>query len=398
MKQIQSIEELYTGLIEGPGESECEGEGDFKGKRNGGSTLFVVPRIRYDVRRSDYLYQLYRPMLSSDRSNPSGHLDGVMNHSTPLTVRSLSFWEHRLLLKAVFQAPSRSLLHYHWFEIQDLRSLAGMVWKWFCLFWFRKRGGKIVWTIHNRMPHNPVFPRLNLVMRRWLASVSDRIHLHCREIADDVQEYYRVDASKIVVLPHPTFEARILERTTALNTLSQTRNLPINPKDTLFLMFGQISHYKQIVPVCDLFAAMKGAEPLAESGPAGGTEQQTESGPAGGVYRLLIAGPVKKGQQSVLRQIQTIADHSDNIHIIADWIPDEEMDLLFSASDCVILNMKEIWMSGVAMMARSYQKPLILPRTGCLPSLNQPGSSSMLHFFSDHKELTDAIQQFRRTT
>ena len=362
MKQVQSIQDLYAGWMEGKG----------KGRRR--VTLFVVPEIRFDFRRSDYLYQLYRSLL-----------EGRVESGIAFSVKSLRFWQHGQLLKAAFRDPGGAVVHYHWFEIQDLRSLAGMFWKWFCLFWFHKRGGWIVWTMHNPMPHNPVYTRLNRIMRRWLASISDVIHLHCEEIVKEVSLLYDVPDSKLVVYPHPQFDVHRMDGVTARETLHQTRTIAVAKHDTLFLMFGQISHYKQLEPVCEWFAAM-----AEEWGLGQATHSNTISGPP----HLLIAGPVKKGQEAVLERIQRIAERTHCIHIISDWIRDEEMDVLFSASDCVVLNMKQIWMSGVAKMAQSYGLPMILPRIGCLPTLDTPNST--LHFFDGQDELTQAIRQFRR--
>lgn len=387
--------------------------------------VYVVPRIRYQYRRSDYLYQLYKPLMEApgqERAttrenvselgtsakmkerpsveakqtehpqrdqNPSDRLVHQPEQKQIVRLRSLSFWEHgQLLIKPKKKSAQIHVLHYHWFECQDLRSLFGVIWKCLCIAVFRWRGGKLVWTMHNKYPHNPSYQRINLSVRTWLAKKAARIHLHCEQIAREACETYAVDVGKICILEHPLFDVQPVASKTARERLISQKMFTFQADDTLFLMFGQISHYKNLEPVCRFFADLGDPD-----------------------KHLIIAGPVKKGQQNILANIQKISGSTENIHVKADWISEEMMDLLFSAADCVILNVEEIWMSGVAKLAQSYQKPMILPELGCLPSLANPrqrerkdhaegaaSSTQHLYFFNNPEGLKYAIQQFRRPT
>ena len=80
-------------------------------KHDGVIPLYVVPLIRHSYKKSDYLYLLYQ--------------DIIENRSDKFDVKSVSVWKHFLF---VFKAiVSRNvILHYHWLECTDLKSLAGM--------------------------------------------------------------------------------------------------------------------------------------------------------------------------------------------------------------------------------------------------------------------------------
>jgi len=107
--------------------------------RTGLTHLFVVPLIRFNYKQSDYLYLLYKGIIEDPES--------------PFNVHSTSILQH---FKFVWYALRKRdvLLHYHWLECTDLKSLSGMAYKLICIALFKALGGNLVWTIHNIMPHD----------------------------------------------------------------------------------------------------------------------------------------------------------------------------------------------------------------------------------------------------
>lgn len=93
-------------------------------------TIYVVPLIRYSLKRSDYLYLLYEELLNGEK----------------YTIESISVFNHFKLVVAILKNKN-AILHYHWLEFQDLKSLLGMPWKIACIYLFKKLGGNIVWKI-----------------------------------------------------------------------------------------------------------------------------------------------------------------------------------------------------------------------------------------------------------
>lgn len=333
MSSEQSLEKLYDELS------------DSAKKR-----IFVVPLIRYNYKNSDYLYLLYERLIANDA----------------YIIEDLSVWQHWKLVLAGIRKKNH-IIHYHWFECQDIKSLAGMFYKFICLFLSKMLGANIVWTCHNKMPHDGRLYWLNFKLRKWLAHSAKRIHIHCKSVIPEISGFFKVHPEKFRVIPHPEYPAEKVERFIAIKEINHQRNLDLNESDTIFLMFGNISQYKGIEDVCRIF---RNVEPSK---------------------KLLIVGPVKKGQMQTYRNINKLAEGTKNIIIIPHFIKESNVPFYFNASDCAIFNYKTILTSGGVVLARSYKLPVMVPPIGCLGELKE----ETVHFFDNTAELEKLVKDFK---
>ncbi|MGH2841785.1 MAG: glycosyltransferase family protein, partial [Solirubrobacteraceae bacterium] len=69
----------------------------------------------------------------------------------------------------------------------------------------QKRGAKLVWTVHNVMPHECRFPDEEAAFRQQLADRADLIHVMCARTAEYVSAYYTLPPEKIRVVAHPGY-------------------------------------------------------------------------------------------------------------------------------------------------------------------------------------------------
>lgn len=332
MSTEQKLAELYNELSDAPE------------KR-----IFVVPVIRYEYKNSDYLYLLYENLISDQSFN----------------IEDLSVWQHWKLIAAGFN-KSNHIIHYHWFECQDLRSMVGMIYKFICLVISKMLGANIVWTCHNKMPHDGRFYRLNFKIRKWMAHNADRIHIHCKSVIPEISGFFRVHPGKFRVIPHPLYPAEKVDKYIAIKEINHLRNLDLNKTDTLFLMFGNISKYKGIEDVCRIFRNLDDNK------------------------KLLIVGPVKKGQMQCYRNIKKLSEGSKNIIIIPHFIKEKNVPFYFNAADCAIFNYRTILTSGGVELARSYNLPVMVPPVGCLGEL----SGENVQFFDNPAGLEKLIKEF----
>ena len=93
--------------------------------------VYVVPLINHSFKKTSYLYLLYKSFIED-------------KEKYNIEIESLSVFAH---FKMVFSRlkNERSILHYHWLEISDLKSLSGMIWKLFCITLFKIFNGKIIY-------------------------------------------------------------------------------------------------------------------------------------------------------------------------------------------------------------------------------------------------------------
>ncbi|MGF1669321.1 MAG: hypothetical protein ACFCU6_02650 [Balneolaceae bacterium] len=315
----------------------------------GARTLFVVPLIRYKYPKSDYLYLFYKEFIESN---------------DPPKVSALSVFGHfKFVFTQLFGKPC--ILHYHWLEFQDKRALAGMIYKWFCLYLYKLFGGKLVWTVHNKMPHDNRFYKGNFLLRKWMAKNADLLHVHCDTAIYEISDFFNITKKKFFVISHPKFPAILIPRAASAEALNQRFNLDLKSSDKIYLCFGNISAYKQLPNIANIFKKLEGNK------------------------KLIIAGPVKKGQLDEYKALKEIKDQSENIFIIPQFISEECVPEFFNTTDFVVFNYSEILTSGGVELAKSYRKKIILPLAGCLSELkDQPNIIS----FTSQKELEQILQ------
>lgn len=320
---------------------------------DGRLSLYVVPLIRYGYKKSDYLYLLYR--------------DIIKNRDDQFNVISTSVWKHIIFVfKSLFS--KHVILHYHWLEFTDVKSMAGMTYKLICIFLFKATGGHLVWTVHNKVPHDTSFRKLNYRIQLWMASRADIIHVHCKSAVDDISRFYNQPAEKFRVVAHPAFPSKKIKRDDAILKLNSERNFSLKSSDTIFLMFGNISAYKQIDDVCRMFTSFPPHK------------------------KLLIVGPVKKGQMSYFDKIKTIAAGSENIIVVPHFIPEKMVLHYMNAADCTVFNYRQILTSGGVELARSYNRRIFAPGLGCLSELDDKNVT----LFDSREHLKHLLESFER--
>jgi glycosyltransferase involved in cell wall biosynthesis len=327
----QSLSDIYTSL----------------GITNG--TIYVVPLVDYDHSNSDYLYQLYKPLFANRN----------------FEIKDVSIFEHfKFVVAAIFK--KNIVLHYHWLEFQDLRSMMGMPWKLLCLFLFKLFGGSLVWTVHNLEPHDQKWLSAHLKMHQWMSKRSDIIHVHCSSSIESVSTKFEISKDKIRVHPHPLYPVKEVERDTSIDFINSNFNTTIDKNTPLLLLFGNISKYKGIEEVLDIIE-----------------NERIDT-------QILIAGPIKKGQEELGRILKYRSNSMANVFLISQFIDDEVIPYFFGATDLCLFNYRKILTSGVVTMAMSYKKSIIAPNLGCISEL---GTYSNVQLFSSEKEKIDLLKR-----
>jgi glycosyltransferase involved in cell wall biosynthesis len=291
--------------------------------------VYVVPLINFERRNSDYLYLLYKYFLEKD---------------TFIKIESLSAAAlYKPFIKKL--SSEKNLLHYHWFEVHDFKSLLGIIWKLFWILAYKFLGGKIVWTVHNKFPHSNNYKTINKIFRKVLANIADKLHVHCNDAINIMSEIFRVEKNKFFVIRNPEYPVIFISAEKAKIELHRKYSVHHYTDKKIFLMFGAIADYKGIAEAAELFKNN---------------------------YRdkiLLIAGMVKKWDESYFKKLIKVVGAADNIIVIRQSIPDEDVNLFFNAADYILFNYKNILTSAGVLMALSYRKKIIAPALGCIKEL-----------------------------
>lgn len=295
--------------------------------------LYVIPHIGRFAENNPYLQLLYKDLLTGREPDA-------------IKLESFSFLSPKVIWRRL--RGERSLLHHHWFEFYNGRSLLNLIWKLLATRLYRMAGGKVVWTVHNRQPHSGKFAAANRLLRRLWARIPHKIHVHCQSCIAEVAAEFHLPVDRFFVVQHPPYPVRPLPAAEARRQLARRhpRLEQFLGKQPLFLMFGYIAEYKGVVEVADIF-----------------------SGPDGrGI--LLIAGAVKRGAKRYFENLRNAARQNPRIEIRAERIPDGEVAAYFCAADYILFNYHDILTSGGIMLALSYGRRIIAPDIGCVRELS----------------------------
>lgn len=313
--------------------------------------VYVFPNI-LKMEANKYLRLFYKDLLSK---KPDSNIQ----------LETYSFFPPKIILRRI--RGEKSLLHHHWYEIDDFYSLLKIIWKSLWMTIYKLMGGRIIWTVHNKYPHAQKFSLLNRVIRKQFAKMVDRLHVHCSEAIKIMAPILGASQEKFVVIKHPFYPATVLDRSQSIQRLNETYpHVSILPENIIFMMFGYISGYKGILEVVEIFKLLNPNN------------------------RLIIAGPVRKSDQQYLENIQRLINGQKQIILIDAFIPEPDVSIFFGAADYVIFNYKDILNSGAVYLSLSYHKKIIMPNQGCLKELE----GENIYKFEDLDGLKAILQRF----
>jgi glycosyltransferase involved in cell wall biosynthesis len=155
-----------------------------------------------------------------------------------------------------------------------------------------------------------------------------------------VAERYSINPEKIHVIPHGLYDqyGKLLESNEA------RKNLSIN-EEFVILSFGLIRKYKGIPYLIRAFEQLPSK--IAEKS------------------RLLIVGEVWEDRKELLDQIAS-SPLREKITLVDEYVPDEKVNVYFSAASVVVLPYLRASQSGIAHIAMSFGKPVVVSEVGGL--------------------------------
>jgi len=261
-----------------------------------------------------------------------------------------------------------TVLHLHWLDpyLKGKTSLIKLV---YCIKFLidilltRWAGVKVIWTVHNVVSHNSRFPFLELWTQRILTRLIDRTIVHHRAAVDEIIRQYKLSSHKIEVIPHGHY--RDVYKS-AIDPSEARQKLDLPESGKIYLNLGMLKPYKGIERLIQTWKDHQVV--LANS-------------------TLLIVGKALDERYGQILVEQ--ASGSENIILRNTFVESDRIHLYFSAADVVVLPFEYILTSGSLILAMSYGKPVIAPRSpGIVETI---GAAAQLLYHS--QELADAIQK-----
>lgn len=269
------------------------------------------------------------------------------------------------------QSPPISVLHLHWLEpyinkpnpflefIYSIKFLTDIL-------LVRCSGTTLVWTVHNQIEHDTIFPWLERWIRQILIKLASYIIVHNESSLEYLKKEYKLLPEKSQVISHGHYRT-IYPLEIDKGKARQKLALPLDRR--LYLHIGSLRPYKGIEYLLEVWQTHK--DVVSES-------------------FLLIAGYTY--DVHYIDKLQTLVTQTDHCTLHFRFIEAEQIHIYFSAADVVILPYTRILTSGSLILAMSYGKPIIAPRLGAIPETLEP-ADWLLYDPTDSQGLSHALQK-----
>lgn len=305
------------------------------------------------------------PLAKMPNVNYLNVRSGDQSETVPLRQRVTRFARHYLGLLKYAATTDSKLFHILWYNSIE----------WFdnslLLLYYRLMGKRIVYTVHNvntreRDSRSRLIDRLAL---KYLYKHVDHILVHSELVKSEIVGRYSVDPGKISVIP---FGVNNVVPRTGLTKARAREILGIENGQKILLFFGRIAPYKGL----DLM--MEALDHLPEC-------------------RLLIIGRIKEGFDKYRKEVEGLIaakNHNGRIYMRTDFVPDEEVEIYFKASDLVVLPYKNIYQSGVPFLSYSFGVPVVATNVGSLADSVVEGVTGYVSAPEDPRDLAAKISLF----
>lgn len=199
-----------------------------------------------------------------------------------------------------------------------------------CLAFSSPRGAKSAAVCHNVIPHESM--PLAGPLSRFFLRRQDLLAVHSAPSAAEAERM----GPRVLKLFHPVYDQYL---STGLPRERAREQLGLEPGQTALLFFGLVRDYKGfdlLLDACSL---------LPER------------------FRVIAAGENYTGRSFT----------SPRLLWRNEFIPDREVGTWFNAADMVVLPYKSASQSGIAQIALSFRKPLVVTPVGGLPEVVEHG-------------------------
>ncbi len=241
---------------------------------------------------------------------------------------------------------------------------------------YRMFGKTIIYTAHDLQPkskHNAI----NYLVFYFIYRAASHIICHTKRMKQTLATRYKIAESKITVVRHGlNFSVPVLQ----IDQLKARRDLSIDPKARVLLMFGKIQPYKGI------HIALQALKHLGQS-----TKPVV----------LLVVGGGSDNSEIYLKELKDYVNKEgliSNVRFHIDFVPDEYISVFFRSADLLLLPYTEgDFQSGVLFLAYRFGLPVIVSNVGSLAEDVEDGITGLVFSCGDAADLAKKIDQFYHT-
>lgn len=268
----------------------------------------------------------------------------------PKLIRAIRFIQGLLASFLDINQNNIKIVHFHFFHITYL--------EWLCIIFAKFFNKKIIITIHDIQSFSG---DQNQKLVQFVYKNAHKIIVHNQFSYNTLIEYLDFIKIKTHIIPHGNFES------IAKIDKSQARKALSLPEHAfIFLFFGQIKKVKGLDILLQAFTKIVKQD-----------------------IHLIIAGKVWKDDFNIYQEIIDKNNLHNNLTAHIYYISDQQVPLYYHAADTIVLPYREIYQSGVLLMAMSYQLPVIVSNLPAMVEIIQ----DQYNGFVFTKENPDALAE-----
>jgi glycosyltransferase involved in cell wall biosynthesis len=291
--------------------------------------------------QGDHLRVLAWPGLRARSANPYTRL--LYTHLASLGVRVQEFTVGRAFRGGYdvlhVQWPEKPLTAASW-----TRRAVGATTEVAILDAAHFHGARVVWTAHNACPHESRNPRLE----RWFWSAFVRqvdavIHLSAAGQHAVEARYPALAGLPHAVVPHGHYRGAYPD-TISREDARASLAIPNGARVVAYL--GLLRPYKNVPHLVRTVRALPAS--------------------AGDVVLLVGGAP---HTPALVDEVHAAAGGDPRVRLTLEQVPEEEVQRYFRAADLVVLPFTDITNSGSALLALSFDRPILVPARGAMPEI-----------------------------
>lgn len=299
---------------------------------------------------------------------------GELNPYTKILYQHIRNLGHTVVEFSFFRALTGKydILHFHWPEYyvantNSTKAILGTLGTLVVVAWARMRGTKIVWTSHNLESHVGPRPRAE----RWFWNAFSK----SLDAFIALTPSGRVEANRIFphlqkvpsfVIPHGNYRGEYLS---TADKRAARSFLGILLCAKVICFFGAVSKYKGVPNLVSAFRKMPDSNLI-----------------------LLIAGAADNPEE--VKFLESQAREDKRIKLCLTFIPKDQVQSYLGAADLVVLPFRKIWNSGSAMLALSFDRPILVPAQGAFVELQEQVGAQWVRLLDGElttRQLEDAL-------
>lgn len=212
---------------------------------------------------------------------------------------------------------------------------------------FLAAGGRLIWTVHNILPHDCPFPHLSASLQQAIVDRAELVHVMNPGTAEAVADWFKLPPEKTVHVPHPNYRRAYQD----VVPRHQARfDLGLAPDEIVYAAVGSIQPYKGLELLLEAFDGVAAKSALPR--------------------RMLIAG-APSGQDEVQGLLDRCLLHP-KVVLRPAMVPDVDMQIYLRAADVIVLPYRRTLNSGVLLLALSFGLPVVAPNMGIDSELSTP--------------------------